>query len=125
MKNFIVGALFALCLAGAYKLGLADTAPLAFGVTADSNSNASTVVYRNAAGAVDTINISTPTFTGGAVLAIKTKAFFDTNVPAVLGQTYLCSNCTIAYSVCTSTGAGHIGDYKVSHSATVGCGTNN
>lgn len=123
MKNFVVGMLFALCVAGAYKYGHADTAPLAFGVTADSNNGFSTVVYRNGSGSVDSLNMVTATMSGAFFPTVRTKAQFSA-ATGVVGATYLCSDCTIAYSVCVGTGT-TLSGWKVSHSATVGCGTNN
>lgn len=69
------------------------------------------------------VALSSAALTGSLKLAVKAKAFFDATTPAV-GDAYLCSNCTIPYSVCVGTGASLSG-FKVSHSATVGCGTNN
>lgn len=83
------------------------------------NSAAATVTV----GENGTLATSSATFTGSARLAVKTKAFFDATTP-VVGDTYLCSDCTIPYSVCVGTGA-TVSGFKVSHSATVGCGTNN
>ena len=104
----------------------------------DSANTALTLVYRDASGDfaaakitattlevtgtttnTGAVTLSTATLTGGLGLAVKPKTFFGAAV-GVIGRSYLCSDCTIAYSVCVGTGTG-TGDWKVSHSATVGC----
>lgn len=60
---------------------------------------------------------------GGLGLAVKTKAQFDA-LTGVVGRAFLCSDCVIPYSVCVGTGT-TLSGWKVSHSATVGCGTDN
>ena len=98
--------------------GAVDTAKLA----ADSVTTAKLLD-----GAVNTNKIGTAAVTTAKLSTTfmdrKTKAQFDASTP-VVGQVALCTDCTIAYSLCVGTGT-TLSGWKVSHSATVGCGTNN
>lgn len=70
------------------------------------------------------VGISSFTTSGFFKPVVLTVTQFNTAVPDAVGNIALCSNCTINYSVCVATGTS-AAQWKVSHSATVGCGTNN
>lgn len=111
-----------------YVLGFMAATGIAYAITvnpasnalADSANTALTIIYRDATGTIEGLKFST-----GFVPAVKTKAQFDALTPTAVGQTYLCSDCTIIYQLCVSTSGTHISDFKASHSATVGCGSGN
>ena len=73
--------------------------------------------------ATTVVTSSALTVTDAFKPAVKTKAQMSA-MTGVVGAVYLCSDCTIPYSVCVGTGT-TISGWKVSHSATVGCGVNN
>lgn len=137
MKKMLIA--FVLGLIAATGIGYALTVNPTSNVLGDSDNTATTLVYRDtngdfAAGTITattvsaalsatTITVSSATVTNSLKMGLRTKAQFDVTAAAV-GTTYLCSDCTIAYSLCVATGTG-AAQWKVTHSATVGCGTNN
>lgn len=110
---FIIGLIFAT------GIGYAITINPASNALADSVNTALTIIYRDANAQIEGLKFST-----GFTPLIRTKAQFDALTGLSVGQTYLCSDCTIPYSVCVATGTG-LSMTKVSHSATVGCGSGN
>jgi hypothetical protein len=109
---FVIGLIFA-------AVGYTITTNPASNVTADSDNTALTIPYRD-----ENAQLAGMEFSSGFVPLIRTKAQFDALTPTEVGLTYLCSNCTIPYSMCVATGTAKA-QFKVTHSATVGCGTNN
>ena len=61
---------------------------------------------------------------GQVSLFVRTKAQLNVLAPGEVGAIVLVSDGVIPYSVCVGTGPA-AADWKVSHSATVGCGTDN
>lgn len=55
----------------------------------------------------------------------RTKAQFDALTPAAAGEIYICSDCTVTYAVCVSTGTG-LSDFRqtIAADTTTGCGSN-
>ena len=128
----------ALMILGLAVAGYAIRVTPGSNASGDSANVAETLVYRDtvgafAAGAVTaaslavtgattatgTVAMSSATLTGSLGIAVKANAFFNA-AAGVVGAVYLCSDCVIPYSVCVGTGTG-VADWKVSHSATVGC----
>ncbi len=121
MKKVLILAALILTIA---TIGYTITVNPASAVTADSAATALTIPYRDASGdfAVNTLTAANVTVTGATSIAVKDNAFFNTTV-GVVGATYLCSDCTIPYSLCVGTSTALSG-WKVTHSASVGCGSN-
>lgn len=117
MKRIVLA--FIAGLIAASGIGYAITTNPASNVTADSDNTALTIPYRDANG-----DVAGMEFSSGFIPLVRTKAQFSAMTGLAVGMTFLCSDCTIPYSVCVATGTG-LSQTKVSHSATVGCGTNN
>ena len=133
MKKVLILAALILTIA---TIGYTITVNPASSVTADSAATGLTIPYRdaNADFAVNNLTATTITPTSGALaissvatsgyvtIANKPKTFFDAATPTAVGQSYLCSDCTITYQLCIATGTAKA-QFRASHSATLGCGT--
>lgn len=122
MKNLIIAA-FVICLAW---VGLkALTVNPASAVMGDSANTATTLVYRDTNGdfAAGTITATKIVSSGSIQPNVYTKTQIDTLVPGIQGQIIVCSNCTVPYVLCTSTGI--LAAQYVAMKTGSGCGTNN
>lgn len=61
---------------------------------------------------------------GGTGIYVRTKAQLDAITPSRGGVLYACSNCTVPFAICISTGTG-LSDFRqtISANVTTGCGT--
>lgn len=103
MKRFLEIAAIAFIFGGMAKFINASTVNPASRVTADSDSTANTIVYRD-----DSANFAAATITANTVSATlaptsKTKAQLQAMTPSAAGLVYYCSNCSVS-TIVVSTG---------------------
>lgn len=117
MKNLALALFAVACLVVGSK---SVTTNPASNVTADSQNTAGTIPLRDSSAQMEGLKFST-----AFQPLVRTKAQIDVLVPAYgAGSILVCSDCTIAYSLCNATGT-LAAQWARAGSSTVGCGTGN